>query len=333
MADGDAVVAWQDYMDGSGYIFAQRLQSDGQRQWVKDVRVNAPLISKPILCLAPVGVDASGNAVIAWQTYARWNYDIYAQKLDVAGQILWPADVRVNSDTSSANQSDPTLAMYIDGGTIVSWTDNRSGNPELYSQRLAPNGNKVWPQDVQVKTGGGQVHWSGSSTAIGSNDDAVVVWADDRTGNSAIYAKKLDANGQLLWNEHVLVATDTTGYQYYPSVSADGSGNAIVTWMDGRNGSYDIFAQELNSGGSRLWSQVLPDHCSLALPDDDYPAIARLVLAGCCLVLNTRNGNEDIYGQALDGNGWQLWTVDPADQFGWRDGEPRTAFTGDPPNW
>ena len=74
---------------------------------------------------------------------------------------------------------------------------------------------------------------------------AFIAWEDLR--NSAdydIYAQKLDGSGSKLWTADVCVnsASVTAGEWSPPAIGVDASGNAVVTWTDGRSGSDGIYA-------------------------------------------------------------------------------------------
>ena len=77
------------------------------------------------------------------------------------------------------------------------------------------------------------------SVAMDSAGNFVVVWesfGQDGSG-SGVYAQRYNAAGVAQGSEF-LVNTYTTGYQQYPSVAMDGSGNFVVTWQSsGQDGS------------------------------------------------------------------------------------------------
>jgi hypothetical protein len=61
---GNVVVVWREYRNGDYDIYAQCLDSAGNRLWAADLRVNADDTawqSSP-----SVAVDGSGNAVVVW---------------------------------------------------------------------------------------------------------------------------------------------------------------------------------------------------------------------------------------------------------------------------
>src|SRR5208283_1527483 len=53
-----------------------------------------------------------------------------------------------------------------------------------------------------------------------------------------------------LWITNGVAICTAANNQYIPTLVSDGSGGAIITWEDFRNGSFDIYAQSVNSSGS-----------------------------------------------------------------------------------
>jgi hypothetical protein len=99
-----------------------------------------------------------------------------------------------------------------------------------------------------------------SQTApVGVSDGAggmIVTWTDSRTGVSDIYAQRISATGELLWNPLGVVICDATGAQTLPVISADGSGGAVLAWVDARAGAgtNDVYAQKINASGAVQWT-------------------------------------------------------------------------------
>jgi len=279
-SNGNAVMVWADYRNGNYDIYAQQLDGDGNRLWGSDVRVNSDTGTAGQYSPA-IAVDGNGNNVVVWQDYRNGNGDIYAQRLDGAGNRLWGSDVRVNSDTGTAGLYSPAIAVDGNGNNVVVWQDYRNGNGDIYAQRLDGAGNRLWGSDVRVNSDTGTAGQYSPAVAMDSNGNAVPVWEDYRNGNYDIYAQRLDANGNQLWAEDVQVNGDSRiASQYVPVVAIDGSGNAMVMWQDNRNGNDDIYAQRLNTNGSRLWSAdlqvILPDffllsHWHCPIPHCGHP--------------------------------------------------------------
>ena len=87
---GNTVVVWADSRNGNYDIYAQRLDSSGNRLWAQDTRVNSdsgtidqgyPAVAMDGLGNAvAVAVDGSGNAIVVWWDDRSGDYDIYAQR-------------------------------------------------------------------------------------------------------------------------------------------------------------------------------------------------------------------------------------------------------------
>ncbi len=176
----------------------------------------------------------SGNAVVVWEDYRNGNGDIYAQRVDARGNRLWAADVRVNSDSGTASQGSPVVAVDpASGNALVVWADGRNSSTyyfDIYAQRIDASGNKLWAADVRVNSYAGTASQFSPAVAVDpASGNAIVVW---QAGD--IYAQRLDAGGNKLWAADVRVNSDAgTASQYYPVVAVDpASGNAIVEWED-----------------------------------------------------------------------------------------------------
>ena len=93
--------------------------------------------------------DGAGGAIITWQDY-RDRYgtmsDIYAQRIDWKGKVLWTLDGVVVSIAPN-DQVNPKMVTDGSGGAIIIWEDSRNGNVDIYSQRIDADGNLLWLAD------------------------------------------------------------------------------------------------------------------------------------------------------------------------------------------
>jgi len=83
-----------------------------------------------------LAADADGNAIVVWQDVRNVNHDIYAERVDAVGNRLWAVDVRVSSDTGTAQRWYPAVGVDGSGNAIVVWNDDRNGNGDIYAQKL-----------------------------------------------------------------------------------------------------------------------------------------------------------------------------------------------------
>jgi hypothetical protein len=113
------------------------------------------------------------------------DYDIYAQKLNVSGNLLWgSSDVRVNGWTSWGDDTeDPKLDVDSAGNSFFVWQDNRNAQRDIFAQKLDSYGNRLWgSSDLKVNSNSATVAQYYCDVAVDSSDNAISVWVDERNG-------------------------------------------------------------------------------------------------------------------------------------------------------
>ena len=104
------------------------------------------------------------------------------------------------------------------------------------------------------------------------------------------------------------ICTDA-GDQHGQSIASDVAGGVIVTWMDHRNGNYDIYAQRLDSTGTARWTTNGVALCT-ATGDQVSPSIVTDGAGGAIATWSDyRNGNYDIYAQRISASGVVQWAT------------------------
>lgn len=96
--------------------------------------------------------------------------------------------------------------------------------------------------------------------------------------------------------------------QIYHQTVSDGSGGAIITWEDQRNGNSDIYAQRIDANGVIQWNINGVVICN-ASDYQRYPMIASDGSGGAIITWrDNRSGyNYDIYAQRVNNNGTVQW--------------------------
>lgn len=267
---GGVVIAWQDRRNNKDYdIYAQRVSPNGTLQWPG---------SGTAVCSAqhdqrgPRMIAAGNGAVVlTWQDKRNGkDFDIYSQRLDETGKIQWTGNgIAICNEANS--QYDPLLVPDGKGGAIITWQDYRKGSDcnfeafdemsdmkadlcseqqlndwNIYSQSVDSSGRTRWAANgVQICLGTVD-QFKPFAIADGSGG-AIITWrAADKENDHNIYAQKVSASGKINWNPNGVAVTTAPGNQMDPLLVADGSGGAIITWYDKRQGShYDIYAQNI----------------------------------------------------------------------------------------
>jgi predicted lipoprotein with Yx(FWY)xxD motif len=254
--------------------------------------------------------DGAGGAIVTWHDYRSGNYDIYVQRLNASGSVQWTTD-GVAICTAANIQSFPTIVSDGAGGAIVTWYDYRSGsNNDIYAQRVNASGVVQWTATgVALCTATGD-QWSPMITSDGAGG-AIVTWYDYRSGNSDIYAQRLNASGTPQWTANGVAICTAAADQQLPQITSDGTGGAIVTWTDFRSGSNtDIYAQRLNASGAVQWTTDGVALCA-ATNSQSSPTIISDGAGGAIVTwTDYRSGtNYDIYAQRVNASGAVQWTA------------------------
>jgi hypothetical protein len=205
----------------------------------------------------------------------------------------------VNTDpiNNGVNQTSPAIAVDGNDDSIyLTWVDQRNGNQDIYAQKYSPTGLKQWANDLLVNSDGTATNQYSPNIAI-SSSTIYIAWTDERNGNKDVYAQKLDPNGNKLWPTDLKINSDIgiTG-QYSPSITAT-STNLTAVWTDERNGNQDIYSQQVDSSGTKLWPGDVRLNINPGISSQNNPSVSINPLTGNPYAVwqDDRNGNFDIY--------------------------------------
>lgn len=254
--------------------------------------------------------DGSGGAIIVWADRRSGVYDIYAQRINAAGVAQWAAN-GVAVCTAVMEQELPQVVSDGAGGAIVAWRDGRSLTDfDIYAQRVDGSGAVQWTADGVAVCSAADVQTHPHLVPDGSGG-AIIAWQDFRTGSSYdIYAQRLNGAGVPQWAANGIPISAATDWQDSVRACSDGSGGAIVAWRDRRSGTYDIYAQRVNSAGAVQWTADGVALCT-ASGIQDPPRIVSDGSNGAIVVwVDHRNPTQDVFAQRVNGAGVPQWTAD-----------------------
>ncbi|UCG52215.1 MAG: T9SS type A sorting domain-containing protein [Candidatus Latescibacterota bacterium] len=318
---GGVIVTWEDHRDITGPdIYVQRIDALGSIQYPTD---GVAACAEPSVQEEPdIVSDQLGGAIVAWRDYRNEPHgDIYAQRADGQGQIVWAPDGIVVCG-SQYYQRDVRLESDGMSGAIVAWRDYRSGEgnalfeeeSDLYAQRIDADGVPLWQSNgVPVSAVPGKPEKSMQLVSDGTGG-VVVTWQDFRLDKyGSIYAQRIDGDGALVWApEGVTVSHVPLKPQLVPKIATDGEGGAIVVWEDRRdwtNNRDDIYAQRIDAEGNLLWAPEGNPVCTVE-QEQTLPGIISDGQGGAVIAWNDlRSHDEEIFAQRLDPLGEIVPTV------------------------
>ena len=253
--------------------------------------------------------DGDGGAIVVWSDHRGGvDDDIYAQRIDATGEVLWTAD-GVALCTATGAQYSQRVVSDGAGGAIVVWRDNRNGfSPEIYAQRVNAAGNVLWGADgVAVCAVADMFNrpWIAPDGAGG----AIVAWECLRDVDYDIYAQRVSASGVMQWTTGGVIVCDAKYDQMNARIVSDGAGGAVVAWIDDRNGNDDLYAQRIDASGAAQWAAGGAPLCVAAADQGSVDMIADGSGGAIVAWDDPRTGHDAAYAQRIDDKGDLLWTA------------------------
>jgi Ca2+-binding RTX toxin-like protein len=234
LSDGGWVVTWTSYAGNNAPrgIYQQRYAWDGATIGA-ETQVNTTatgfLFSQSVTALA------DGGWVVTWNSSAGTlvDYAIWQQRYAADGATVGPQThvAQVPYDSGQMAASPARLATLSDGGWVVTWLSNTTGNYQgIFQQRFSADGLAVGSHtEVDSFTASSKVTPEVTGLADGG---WVVTWESDwQDGPNAggIYQQCYTADGSAVGTE-TLVNVYTTGNQIEPDVAPLSDGGWVVTW-------------------------------------------------------------------------------------------------------
>jgi len=138
---GGAIVAWQDLRNTVTFIdediYAQRINSAGAGQWTPNGVV---LCAESHASVQPQIIsDGASGAVVVWTDDRLLDYNLFAQRVNASGVVLWTANGAALS-LGTSGQTGPAPVPDGAGGVIAAWNDTRAGNFDVYANRITGGG-------------------------------------------------------------------------------------------------------------------------------------------------------------------------------------------------
>lgn len=243
--------------------------------------------------------DGAGNEIVVWFDGASDN--LYAQKIDSTGRLLWGSDAGV-AVTTAGVVSNPQMISDGAGGAIISWDDHRGATYDVYAQRINSSGATQWTASGVVISNATSHQRYNRITTDGSGG-AIITWRDQRSGQSEISAQRISSAGSVQWTANGIAITNLGYGAGDPEIVSTGSGNAVITWVENRSSSNDIYAQKVNSSGTAQWTANGVVVCN-AVNSQDLPKIISDGSTGVIITwLDSRAAPTNIYAQKLDTTG------------------------------
>ncbi len=316
--NGGAYVAWVDYrtdITTNADVYMQHLDAAGARTMGASGLAICALNNyqgEP-----KVAADQYYGYVV-WSDSRAGLSDIYAQRVD-AGSALWSANGVAVCNAPNSQYSPQMVAASL-SSLIVGWSDARSGNDDIYAQRIDVwSGNGVWGTNGVLVCNATGFQILGSLVDDGTGN-FVLAWVDGRAGATyAPYAQKIDFAGVPQWAANGMPVRSGSGTVSNVVMAADGAGGTLVGWQENRSDNGDVFVQRLNASGYPMWTATGVPVC-VAAGAQQSPRMVASNGGAYFVWFDFRPAYQSgMYMQAVD-------------RWGYLGAEPVMAGVGDVPN-
>ena len=278
-----------------------------------DIVENIPVCTAPDGQFLPWAVgDGKGGIVVVWEDHRTGkDWDVYAQRIDAAGEVLWGAN---GMPISRERNNQRYLRMVRSGDRmIVAWTDRRAVRKwDVYAQAITRSGEVVWDEGgIPVCT-----HPANQSDIAVVSDGAggaIIAWKDRRRGSAYhnLYVQRIGPDGQRMWEIDGVPVFLSGALQGNPQLISDGRHGFYAVWWDvvGHE-QWHIMTHRLNMSGKSLWKT--PVLVSPLKGIGGEPRAASDGRGGLIVVWQIYSNfiNDNLYAQRMDRKGRKRWGED-----------------------
>ena len=285
MAAGENLYAvWTDNSTGNGDIYFKRIEDNGGNfsRTYNLARNNGTSIDPEIIA-------AGENLYAVWTDNSTGNGDIYFKRIeDNGGNFSRTYNLARNNGTSI----DPEIIAAGENLYAV-WTDNSTGNGDIYFKRIEDNGGNFSRTYNLARNNGTSI----DPEIIAAGENLYAVWTDNSTGNGDIYFKRIEDNGGNFSRTYNLARNNGTSID--PEIIAAGE-NLYAVWTDNSTGNGDIYFKRIEDNGgnfSRTYNLARNNGTSI---DPEIIAAGENLYA---VWTDNSTGNGDIYFKRIEDNG------------------------------
>ncbi len=239
MADGSAVVVWQQVRPGGSDVCARFIDPTGVFS-TKEVVLN---VHRPgdqgHPAVAPL---VGGGVVVVWSSYGQDGSmnGVFGRVFDAVGNPVG-GEFQANV-TTAFNQKDPAVASLSGGGFVVAWVSEQqrfANSVDAYARTFGPAGN---PLGGEVRLNTGNEMAMAPAVSGNANGGFVAAWmqrdATDTSNGWDIHYGTFGAGGAVV-QPPMRLNLHQFGDQYSPRISPTGVEHLVVWTSLGQDGSQE----------------------------------------------------------------------------------------------
>jgi len=285
-------------------IYMQKVDQNGNKLWIEDELIQQNSSLSRIKSV--MGND--GYPIICWKQSNQYYIELYAQKVDNQGNILWEPSglpICINDNCWSFN-----LISDNYEGCWFTWEMGIAIAPyyDIYIQHVNSNGS-ILLEENGMPICSAENYQGQPSINTSINDEIYISWEDWRTDSASIYSQVLNYDGIIQLPENgIEIFGGLSGETYNLKILPNGD-NPFLIWRDNRYFNDQIYIQSLNCDGSTVFEEDgIPITSFTGNNQENFDCTFNPVTEEIAIVWEeTRTDFQQIYAQTLDSSGNFLW--------------------------
>jgi hypothetical protein len=220
-------------------------------QWSSDTTANLVVSDAAADQVQPmIAPTSDGGCYISWLDSIANGFDVRLQRLDAAGNELWPHDGVLVIDRGFSSTQSYGLDVDAAGNALLAARDDGGSGVQITASKVSPTGTLLWgPGGVTLTNTSAFVS---SPKIAGTADVSVVVaWGED----PAVKLQRLDASGVPIWGTDITM-TPPAGF-YFVGDLHDAGTDTILSMVHQTGAMFwspkHLVAQKFDAAGAPLW--------------------------------------------------------------------------------
>jgi hypothetical protein len=281
------------------------LTASASAQWSTDAALNVSVADGASDQTQPKVVATSdGGCYLSWFDGIGTGFDVRLQKLDAAGNELFPHNGVLVADRAFSSTQDYGLDVDSAGNALLTYRDTIGGT-QISASKVSPTGTLLWgATGVQLTATGSFV--AAPKIAGASDGSAFVAWTQDATTR----VQRLDAAGVAAWGADVVLTAPVGSYSV--SDMHDAGTTAILSFVHQSGGfgsPRHIYAQKFDTAGALQWGAThVPVFDGGSVQFGNFPTFVPDGAGGAAFTwYDTATFQFQCYVQRLDTSGIELF--------------------------
>jgi prepilin-type N-terminal cleavage/methylation domain-containing protein len=238
----------------------------------------------------------NATVILGTRTSISFTIDILSTINIKTLNAVLPLNWKINTDSSTENQTNSRIAIDSSGNIYIVWQDYRSSaDAKIYGQKYNSSRVKQWSSDVVIGNANNRLL---PEVKVDGSGNLYVSWSDNSNGNQDCFlSKRASSDGSDLWTGPKKIdASVGNADQNNARIAVSDNGTTTIVWQDNRAGNLDVYMLRYNGAHIMLWASDLKLNTNSDTSDQSEPVVAvnnkDLIFSAWT---DKRNGNKDIY--------------------------------------